>query len=236
MNILALAIFVFMAYLLFEGTLKLITAVFFVLIIVILILTDNRIYATKERSHRPIRIQSSGIWMPTTWFERRLLKRGFVPWDDIRAVFTVRHNIVDVRQIGRGVENELAIVEKKGVTYRSGEKNKHTIDKAVLIISQLWPLYSEEKTRIDIVRRENPQFSHMFAPIDSSSLVFGIAIKDAFLVELLGITIIVGASIQLLLVFAFYLILLDLVFGFLLAKVNKSKNLVVGDWALHAKS
>jgi hypothetical protein len=231
--ILALAVFVFMAYLLLKGSLKPITAAFLVLVVAVLMLTDNRLYATKERSHRPIKIGPSGIWMPATWFEKWLLKRGLVPWDDARAVFTVRHNIVENGQIVRGVENELAVIEKKGMTYRSGEKDKLSIEKAVSVISQLWPPYLKLKTSIDRLRQENPRFSDMFAPLDSTSLVFGIAIIDALLIALLGIAITVEASIQLLLVFAVYLVLLDLVFGFLLVKVNESKNLLVTDWSPH---
>ncbi|MFQ6061298.1 MAG: hypothetical protein ACE5KV_08430 [Thermoplasmata archaeon] len=224
-----LGLYAFLVYLLIKGTLKVVTATLFILIILTLLSYDILVNSKNERSARAIMIYENGINMPATWFEKSILGRGFVPWDSIQTVFSVKYNIVKNEEIVRGVDSEIVVITKDGVTHCTGIKDEIVIQEAVSTISQLWPQYSHEKSRMKKLKQENPHFSERFASLDSSSLVSGMVIVDVLLLALIGIAIMVGTGFQIMLIFVVYLILLDLLFAVVLVRVNTAKIQLIGD-------
>lgn len=184
-----LAATLFLLYLLFNGDLSILGAILLNLTLVMLLFVDSQINAREERSAKPIRIYEKGIEMPTTWFERKVLKRDFVNWKEVGTIFSLKHNIMENEKLVRDAETELVLIAENGASYSTGIKDREVIKKSIDNISNFWPEFFSERIRIERIVDGKSWFPKAFASIDSLSLILPAALFDGLLVAFLGISI-----------------------------------------------
>ncbi|MCK5292497.1 MAG: hypothetical protein KAR39_10845 [Thermoplasmata archaeon] len=180
--------------------------------------------ARYECSARPIQIHEKGICMPTTWFQRTFLKRGFIPWEEVKTVLLLN---LGSKPEECGVENPqdaIVVISGARVTYNSWFKNPREIEKTLEVISRHWPRFAAEKERIERLVEKDPSFSKGYASIDPVSLILPVTILDAFLLTALGVAILLEVDFLFVIVVILFIATIDLIVGLALTKVSKAKN------------
>jgi hypothetical protein len=192
--------------------------------LVILMIFDSQMMARYECSARPIQIHEKGISMPTTWFQMTFLKRGFIPWEEVKIVLPLN---LGSKPEECGIENPqdaIVVISRGRVTYNSWLKNPREIQKALEVISRHWPKFTAEKQRIERLVEKNPSFSKGYASIDPVSLIRSVAILDGFLLTAIGIAILLEVDFLFVFVVVLFIVAIDLVVGLALTKVRKAVN------------
>jgi len=107
----------------------------------LLYLTKRILYASI-----PIRIYSDTIYMPTSFFENRILKRGKISIINIKKIYTDFSEISGaklsdrkINKKGEFLDNQLIIETKDQRKYISGPKEIKQIMKIKRIINKNWP-------------------------------------------------------------------------------------------------
>lgn len=192
--------------------------------IVMLLIMDLQVIARFEHSARPLKIYESGIEMPMTWFEKFLLRRRFVSWEDISTIYTVKHNAMEEGEIVRGVETEIVLVTKDGIAHSTFIKDRTEIKKAIDVISSLWARFDEEKARIEDLERRGTGFSRTFAAIQPASILIPSVILDILLLTALGISVLSDADMIITVIIIVFAVILFLVFGYIMMRIGRART------------
>ncbi|MEE9341623.1 MAG: hypothetical protein V3V21_08215 [Thermoplasmata archaeon] len=209
---------------LLEETIVPMRAFILLTIVVTVLMLDFQFFARFEHSVLPLRIYENGIEMPTTWFERILLRRRFVSWDDVETILTVRHNIIEEREIVRGIETEIVLVTRDGLTYSTFVKDRTEIKKAIDVISSLWGRLYEEKARIEDLERRGTGFSRIFVSIHPRSILLQSSVFNILLFVPLGISILLDADMTITVIIAAFVAILTLVFGYIMIRIGRART------------
>lgn len=220
----ALALYAVLLWMLVVGPLDLMGELLLMFAVTALLIIDSQYLSRDHHSAKPMEIYEKGTKMPITWFERRFLRKDFVPWDDVGTIFAVKHNVLENhKKILRGVETEIVLVTKDGVTYSSWIKDRKEVEKALRAISSLWPRLQTEMMRVERLGEMRVDFSKGFASVDPWSLLLPALVLDALYLASLGISIPTCADLSAALVIVSFIIAVDLVFGYLLARVGRAR-------------
>jgi len=220
----ALTLYALLVKTLLEETIVPYTALILLASVVTFLILNFQLLARSEHSVKPLRIYENGIEMPTTWFERVLLRRRFVSWEDIETVFTVRHNAVEEGKLMYGVETEIVLVTRDGLTYSTFAKDRTEIKKAIDVISSLWVRLYEEKARIEDLERRGTGFSRIFVSIHPRSILAQFVILDILLLAALGISILLDADMIITVIIAAFPVILFLVYGYIMIRIGRART------------
>jgi len=213
---------------LLDGTLTPVRALILLFCITIVLVIDSQASARSERGAKPVKIYDKGIEMPTTWFERNLFKRGFVRWEDVGTIFAVRHNAREEMKIVRGVETEIVLVTRDGVTYSTFAKDRIEVRKALKVILGLWPRLADEMTRIERLEEKGTGFSRGFGSVTPMSLLIPAVVLLALLTAALGMSVMTATDISITIFIIIFIVVIDMAFGYLLARVGRAKSVLMG--------
>jgi len=220
----ALTLYALLVKTLLEETIVPYTALILLASVVTFLILNFQLLARSEHSVKPLRIYENGIEMPTTWFERVLLRRRFVSWEDIETIFTVRHNAVEEGKLVYGVETEIVLVTRDGLTYSTFAKDRTEIKKAIDVISSLWVRLYEEKARIEDLERRGTGFSRIFVSIHPRSILAQFVILDILLLAALGISILLDADMIITVIIAAFAVILFLVYGYIMIRIGRART------------
>lgn len=198
------------------------------LAMVLLIVLDSQIFARFELSARPIQIHEKGISMPTTSIQRTFLKRGFIPWEEVKTMFSLNFGSKPEECGVEDPKDAIVVISATGVTYGSWFKNPKEIEKILDIASRHWPGFANENERVGRLLERNGSISKGYASMDPMTLVIPVAILDGLLLAVLGIAILSEVDTLYLVVVVLFIVLIDLVVGLALNKVSKARTGLLG--------
>jgi hypothetical protein len=190
---------------------------------------DFLFFHQMEHSIRPLRIYEKGIDMPLTSFERRFLKRGFVRWEQIKTLFSVRHSTEDRDETEPKIVNEIIVITRDKEIYSTWTKKKEEIAKALGVISKLWPGYSSEQMKIDGLEERRRGFSRFLASLDPPVILQPIALFNVLLLVSLGVSVFAGQDHTISLAIVALLLIFLLAFGVVLAMAQRSRRMLIED-------
>lgn len=226
MLVVFVGMFMFLNYLLAKGTSHLGILGVGVLAMVILTLA-HQLYSGHVRSAQPVRVYENGIEMPTTWFEKRFLQKGYVEWDEVETAFLLKNSIVVDEKMVSGVENQIVLMAKDGRTYTSSVKDEREVKRIMSAMSFVWPRHSQEKARIAQLEDNWTSFPNWFASLDQMSIIVPTVILDAFLFITLGVSIWAEADTAFIVILVLIIVMVDVIVGLILAKIGKVKRQVL---------
>jgi hypothetical protein len=216
-------VFLFLIYLLASGTSHLgIQSTLVVAIVVVTI--AHQLLSGWVHGAQSVKVYERGIELPTTWFERVFLHKGYVEWGKVGAVFTVRNSVVIGEKILRDVENQIVLVTKNGRTYNSSLKDEREVKRIMGAISVACPQHLAEEAGIEQLRGRRASFSNWLASLDHMSLIVPTVILDAFLIISLGVSIWAEADVVFIGILVLIIVLVDLTAGLLLVMASRAKR------------
>ncbi len=219
----ALILYALLVKTLLEETIVPYTALILLASVVTFLILNLQLLARSEHSVKPLKIYENGIEMPMTRFEKFLLRRRFVSWEDINTIYTVKHNAVEEGKLVYGVETEIVLVTRDGLTYSTFVKDRTEIKKAIDVISSLWPRFNEERARIEDLERRGTGFSRTFASIHPRSILTQFVILDTLLLAALGISILSDADITITVMIVVFVAILFLAFAYIMARTGRAR-------------
>lgn len=224
-------LYAFLIYMLVTGAFDfdIWTVLFIVPNLAFMLFFDFLFFHQMKHSISPLTVYEKGIDMPLTSFERRFLKKGFVRWEQVKTIFSVRHGSEDPEETESKIENEIIVITRNKEVYGTWTKNKEEIAKALAVISRLWPGYTSEKMRIERLEERRRGFSRFLASLDPPVILQPIATFNILVLFSLGVSIFAGQNYTISLAIVALLLVFLLAFSVVLAMARRSRRMLTED-------